>query len=144
MPITDEVTAGVLRENNVINLPLLGGIPGTIEVREAAAMIQDLIKEEENIHHVMLWIDIQEVIAGIEAVVYHPGEGKGVEMIHQEEGIGVDIGIVLAVVGKDPVEEIDDIEGGEMKITAKTEEITTLMRDRITTIEKKGMMVLEL
>ena len=65
-------------------------------------------------------------------------------MIRQEEGIGVDIDIVLAVVGKDPIEELDDTEEGEMKVTAQTEEITIFKRDRIITTEKKGMMVLEL
>ena len=62
-------------------------------------------------------------------------------MIHREEGIGVDIGLVLAVVGKDLIEEKDDTEGGE-KIGALTEEITTSQRDRI--IEKKGKGELEL
>lgn len=70
-------------------------------------------------------------------------------MVRQEEEIGVeiDIMIVLAVVGKYPVEEIDDTEGGEigtMKVTAQTEEITIMKRDRIITIGKKGMIVLEL
>ena len=66
-------------------------------------------------------------------------------MIRQGEGIGVDIDIVIVltvVVGKYPVEGIDNTEGGEMKIAALTEEITTSQRDRI--IEKKGMKVLEL
>ena len=65
-------------------------------------------------------------------------------MIRQGEGIGVDIDIVIVltvVVGKYPVEGIDNKEG-EMKITALIEEITTSQRDRI--IEKKGMKVLEL
>ena len=57
--ITDEVTAGVLRENNVINLPLLEGIETIIEEREvgleAAVFLQeDLTKEEKEIHPVVL------------------------------------------------------------------------------------------
>jgi len=68
-------------------------------------------------------------------------------MIRQGEGIGVDIDImiVLAVVGKDPMKEIDGTEEGEKMITAQTEEITILKReDRIITIEKRGMKELEL
>jgi len=69
-------------------------------------------------------------------------------MIRQEEEIGVDIDIVIVltvVVGNNPVEEIDDAEEGEMKVTIETEEITILKReDRMIIIEKRGMKELEL
>ena len=59
MLITDEVTAGAHQENNIIINPLLGGGTETvIEEREAgleaAVTIQDLMKEEADIHQVVL------------------------------------------------------------------------------------------
>ena len=59
MLITDEVTAGAHQENNIIINPLLGGeVVTIIEEREvgleAAVTIQDLTKEEKEIHHAVL------------------------------------------------------------------------------------------